>query len=244
MARGEKASPIGGEIYSPTLDGVVVSAEGIKDYIQNKFQEDINAEVISNLESHQAQIDAIVSDKTTVALTVTPAAVFADGTDKTVMFIATSTPTKATIVFDGGQPVENTRAEFPLVVNSGTPVSITKTASFTVAGINKGTKSATVKLVYPIYYGAGMSYETVNFIQYPDATVTPARTYIITIPEGGGYIFFKIPKEQVSQISRVVLDEENPSPIDGSIVSSDSNHNIWRSNVQYDQGTYRFKVTA
>lgn len=192
----------------------------------------------------QDQIYDIIGGQTTVSLSVNPTAVFADGENKSVTFVATSSPNRATIIFDGREPVEGTRAEFVVVVNSSTPTAITKSATFTVAGVNKGTKSATVRLVYPIFYGAGIELNEVFFIQYQVATATPARTYDITIPEGGGYIYFKIPKEQVSQISKVVLDEENPSPIDGAIISSDSNYNVWRSNSQYDSGTYRIKVTA
>lgn len=36
-----------GELYAPTPEGVVVSADGVKDYRQNKMQEEINQEVVN-----------------------------------------------------------------------------------------------------------------------------------------------------------------------------------------------------
>lgn len=40
-----------GELYAPTQDGVVVSADGVKDYIQNKNQEQINSDVINKVKT-------------------------------------------------------------------------------------------------------------------------------------------------------------------------------------------------
>ena len=99
----------------------------------------------------QEQINNIVSKDTTIGLTVSPAAVFADGTDKVVTFVATSSPTKATVVFDGGAPQEGTRLEYQVIVNSATPTTVSKTAQFTVQSVSKGSKTATVAPVFPIY---------------------------------------------------------------------------------------------
>ena len=97
---------------------------------QAEAAEAIRAQGVEN--SLQEQIDNIVSKATTVALSVSPTAVFADGTDKVVTFVATSSPSKATVVFDGGEPREGTRLEYEVTVNSETPTTVTKTAQFTV----------------------------------------------------------------------------------------------------------------
>lgn len=180
--------------------------------------------------SLQQQIDAIVSDKATVALTVSPAVHFV-GNNRTFTFSATSTPTVAQVRFDGGAET-NTPATFPVIVSSATPKQETHSASFKVAGINKGTKSATIKLVYPIYYGLQDTYDASQLTQYPTAKDKAAGDYTVYVNTVSRKLYFKIPKSLVTQITRVSL-------VSGAFVNeiqggnnaslSDEDYNVWES---------------
>ena len=49
--KGGNAIEIPGELYAPTKNGVVVSAEGVKDYRQGKNQETINADLLDKVDN-------------------------------------------------------------------------------------------------------------------------------------------------------------------------------------------------
>jgi hypothetical protein len=229
MAQNYDLTNTGAEVQE-RLDQVPVTQQELATEVQNRIDGD--AAVTTHCEQYtdaetqraqgvendlQAQIDAIVSKDTTVSLSVSPTAVFADGTDKEVVFVATSSPTKATVVFDGGEPQEGTRLEFPVTVNSATPTTVTKTAQFTVQGVSKGSKSATVSLVFPIYYGAGSSADVLDTeaMVAHAAIASPSFTQSITT-EDNDYIFFEVP-EGMADIHKVQLYDDPTFPTDLSI---------------------------
>jgi hypothetical protein len=194
----------------------------------------------------QAQIDAIVSKDTTVGLSVSPAAVFADGTDKVVTFVATSSPTKATVVFDGGEPREGTRLEYEVTVNSATPTTVTKTAQFTVQGVSKGSKSATVALVFPIYYGAGQSADVLNTdaMTAHSAVASPAFIQSITTADND-FIFFEVP-EGMANIQRLQLWDDPSFPTDLSIEAVETPREGYKAFKTVNSrlaGTHTYKVS-
>lgn len=196
--------------------------------------------------SLQEQIDAIVSKDTTIGLSVSPAAVFADGTDKVVTFVATSSPTKATVVFDGGEPQEGTRLEFPVTVNSATPTTVTKTAQFTVQGVNKGSKSATVALVFPIYYGAGQSADVLNTdaMTAHSAVASPAFIQSITTADND-FIFFEVPGN-MENIQRLQLWDDPSFPTDLSIETVNTPREGYKAFKTVNSrlaGTHTYKVS-
>lgn len=211
---------------------------------ENKLttQSDV-ASVASNL---QDQINEIVSKDTTVGLSVSPAVVFADGTDKVVTFVATSSPTKATVVFDGGEPQEGTRIEYPVTVNSATPTTVTKTAQFTVQGVNKGSKSATVALVFPIYYGAGQSADVLNTeaMTAHSAVASPAFIQSITTVDND-FIFFEVP-DNMANIQRLQLWDDPSFPTDLSIEAVDTPREGYKAFKTVNSrlaGTHTYKVS-
>lgn len=61
-----------GELYSPTEEGIVASADGIYDYIQKKKQETINSEIIEGILVMQEQINAIIDSNTMITATFNP----------------------------------------------------------------------------------------------------------------------------------------------------------------------------
>ena len=194
----------------------------------------------------QAQIDAIVSKDTTVNLTVSPSAVFADDTEKSVVFVATSSPTKATVVFDGGEPVEGTRIEFPVTVKSATPTTVSKTAQFTVQGVSKGTKTATVALVFPIYYGAGASADVLNTeeMEAHSAVTSPAFTQVITT-EAGDYIFFEVP-DGMADIHKLQLYDDPAFPTDitiESVATPREGYKAFKTVNDRRAGTHTYKIS-
>lgn len=47
--KGGNAIEIPGELYAPTKNGVVVSAEGVKDYRRSKSQEELNTDLLNKV---------------------------------------------------------------------------------------------------------------------------------------------------------------------------------------------------
>ena len=211
---------------------------------ENKLttQSDVAA-VASNL---QDQINEIVSKDTTVGLSVSPTAVFADGTNKTVTFVATSSPTKATVVFDGGAPQEGTRLEYQVIVNSATPTTVSKTAQFTVQSVSKGSKTATVALVFPIYYGAGQSASVLNTgaMTAHSAVASPAFIQSITTADND-FIFFEVP-EGMANIQRLQLWDDPSFPTDLSIEAVETPREGYKAFKTVNSrlaGTHTYKVS-
>lgn len=175
---------------------------------------DVHPETVRAMEAEanlQAQIDEIVSGSTTVGLQAIDAAVLADGTEHTVGFLAYSSPTKADITFkekdssEPGDTVENVNShEFDVVVSSESQTTVTYQASFTVQGVSKGTKDASVKLVYPIFIGSGVDYAGATFAE---STVrpTPAGVYDITTL-AGDHLMFDLPEGM--EITKVLLYDD------------------------------------
>lgn len=197
----------------------------------------------------QQQIDAIVSGNAQVNLTASPTAVFADGEDKDVTLTATSSPTPADVTIAGvGSATNITSKAFAVVINSTTQKKQTYTATFTVAGVNKGSKSATVSLVYPFYYGAGETLATAAMTQYPTAKASPAGTYNVTIG-AGDHIYFEVPAGM--SISRVQLyDNPNfPTDVEMQTVTTErtgadgSAYTAYESVSTFAAGTHAFRVS-
>ena len=269
MAQNYDLNNTGPEVQE-RLDQVPVTQQELTEEVQNRIHGDAEvtthceqytdaetlraqqAETAETLRAQQAesnlqdQIDAIVSKDTTVNLTVSPTAVFADGTDKMVTFVATSSPTKATVVFDGGEPQEGTRLEFPVTVNSETPATITKTAQFTVQGVSKGSKSATVALVFPIYYGAGQSAEVLDTEEMVAHSAIASPSFIQEITtEDDDYIFFEVP-EGMANINKLQLWDDPSFPTDLSIEAVETpreGYKAFKTVYARLAGTHIYKVS-
>lgn len=258
MAQNFDLTQTGPELQE-ILDQVPVTQQELEVEVQSRIDGDANVtqhcEQYTDAETQRAQgvendlqeqINSIVSKDTTVGLTVSPAAVFADGTDKTVTFVATSSPTKATVVFDGGEPQEGTRLEFPVTVNSATPTTVTKTAQFTVQGVNNGSKSATVALVFPIYYGAGASAAVLNTdaMTAHSAVASPAFIQSITTADND-FIFFEVPGN-MANIQRLQLWDDPSFPTDLSIEAVDTPREGYKAFKTVNSrlaGTHTYKVS-
>lgn len=211
---------------------------------ENKLTTQSDVEAVAN--NLQDQINEIVSKDTTVSLSVSPSVVFADGTNKTVTFVATSSPTKATVVFDGGAPQEGTHLEYPVTINSAIPTTVSKTASFIVKGISKGSKTATVSLVFPIYYGAGQSASVLNTgaMTAHSAIASPSFIQSITTQDND-YIYFEVPNN-MPNIQRLQLWDDPQFPTDLSIEAVETPRQGYKAfKTVYTRlaGTHTYKVS-
>lgn len=65
--KGKNLVKTPGELYAPTVGGVVASADGIKDYKQGKFQETINQELVDISEETRKIADKAASSSASIA---------------------------------------------------------------------------------------------------------------------------------------------------------------------------------
>ena len=211
-----------------------------------ELQEIINLSMPTD-ESLQAQINEIVSEKATVALAATPSAVFADGESHAIVFRATSTPTDATVTFgsDEEEPeiktTENGLATFDRNVSSDERKTLSFHADFEIAGVNKGRKTATVSLVWPIYYGHGMTYgeATLQASETPRATV--GGTYAITTADGE-HIYFELPDNMTLHSIALVSTYETSLSF-REITSQREGYKAYENIEERGAGTYNYKIS-
>ena len=201
----------------------------------------------------QEQINAIVSDKAEVSFSVSPSAAFADGSKCTFVFTASSSTT-SDVQFgeQGGDVIEEasgvTRKDFSVELSSDKPLTKTYQASFTVAGVSKGSKSATIRLVYPVFYGAGKSYDNAHLVQLSTAQATPARTYQIAT-ETGDRLYFEVPNGM--SIGSVQLVDNPNFPTDVAMREIESKrtgadgsaYRCYESVSTFSEGTHNYKVS-
>lgn len=234
------------EAFGVLTDGIAAINEKIPSGASSENKLTTQSEVEAVASNLQDQINEIVSKDTTVGLSVSPAAVFADGTDKVVTFVATSSPTKATVVFDGGEPQEGTRLEYHVTVNSETPTTVTKTAQFTVQGVSKGSKMATVALVFPIYYGAGQSADVLNTEAMTAHSAIESPSFIQSITTADNdFIFFEVP-EGMANIQRLQLCDDPSFPTDLSIEAVETPREGYKAFKTVNSrlaGTHTYKVS-
>lgn len=65
--KGKNLVKTPGELYAPTVGGVVASADGIKDYRQGKFQETINQKLVDMSEETRKIADKAASSSASIA---------------------------------------------------------------------------------------------------------------------------------------------------------------------------------
>lgn len=65
--KGKNLVKTPGELYAPTVGGVVVSADGVRDYKQNKFQETINQELVDMSDETRKIADKAASSSASIS---------------------------------------------------------------------------------------------------------------------------------------------------------------------------------
>lgn len=188
----------------------------------------------------QQQIDQIVSGQATVSLTANKSAIFV-GEDTQVSLTATTDIDASQIKIykgdvhlgTGSGPRSYTITSREIPQSAG---STTYRAEFTIAGLVKQATRA-ITAVYPIYYGALASYSSEGLTQLSTPTTTVKGTYTIGLDTTPKKIYFKVPKSNVTGITKVeLLSDGNYSPVNGSIDGTlgDENYNVWVSNDAYN----------
>lgn len=225
--------------------------------VECKQYTDTEAERAAGVESNlQRQIDAIVSGQTEVDLKIRvlpdgteakTVAVFADGEDKSVELIATSNPTPADVTIENVGSAEGiTRKTFSLISSGEEQVVVEYTAEFTVAGVSKGTRKAYLALVYPIYYGAGVTLSAAT-MTHANPKPSPVGEYNIEIGTGN-HLYFEVPAGM--GITRVRLWDNPSFPTDVEMHtvatertgSDGSAYTAYESVSTFATGTHKFKV--
>lgn len=193
----------------------------------------------------QAQIDAIVSDKATVSLTVSTGT-FIVG-ERTFTLTANTNINAENIVIKQGDNIIATGSgktvSQTITVTQATAGSIVYTAEFTFAGGNKRSTTVTVYFVNKLYVGSGADYTDVIGDSYAQsARRSPAGTYNVTVAENAQYVFFVIPATM--SINKATLSGFD-FPLDAPVTETidDVSYKIYRSSNTNDAGTYQIVIS-
>lgn len=187
----------------------------------------------------QNQINSIINDKATVNLNATPSPIFV-GVQREITLTATTNTQATSIQIKKGSTVLATGSGLTLggtdTITPSAAGNTAYTALFTIAGLQK-TASKNVVAVYPIYYGALETYNSENLTQLNTPSTTVKGTYSIELDTTPKKIYFKVPKGNVTGVSKVeLLSDGNYSPVGGSVDASlgDENYNVWVSDDAYN----------
>lgn len=199
------------------------------------------ADVIDDdLQLTQAQINAIVlGGAVTPSLTSNKSAVFIAETSSVTLTATISTPADSIKIKKGSTEIATGSGSSLSGTDSVTPSesgTIAYAAVFTIGGLTK-TASRNITAVYPIYYGALASYSSESLTKLNTPTTTVKGTYTIGLDTTPKKIYFKVPKSNVTGITKVeLLSDGNYSPVNGSIDGTlgDENYNVWVSDDAYN----------
>ena len=232
--KSNKPTYIPNELASAVPGGAVVSADGVKDYNLDMSQEEINGLVLGNA--------------FTYSLKITPSVAYIGSGTILVTIAATSNPPSIVKVTRNGVNVEGNTFNEPI----STAGTSTYVATFTRGGINK-TATATFKSVNKIHFGA-LESETPTIedlkamAAYQPSTppTTVAREYNISLTSTRQFIYFLVPKVNMTNITSVAMGRGSASsPVEGGYVTSleDNDYKVWKSTNGYTgAGTQVFTV--
>lgn len=206
------------------------------------FTGDVHKDSNNNYISLQSQIDDIVAGDATVNLTVSPTVALADGNNKTFTFTATASK-PAIVVFNDGTPISFTGSTtFIESLSSATPISKSYRAAFTINGVNKGTKTATIQLAWKVSSGYGTGdYTTAVLTEASTVKASPAGNYTINIGTMASHIFFRVQSSmtinKVETVGAVTYAVAMDAPV------TVNGWKYYRSTSTFDAGTFTFKVS-
>lgn len=192
----------------------------------------------------QSQIEDINNSKATLTLTAYPTDTFdAENNSRQAQLTLVSSRETSTLKILKGTTIIKSGNKTTTISENVNPVKTTVYAGEATFGSVVVTTSIKIYVVHKIKYYAGQSYDESSASSR--LAKTPDGTYSITIPEGGGYIYFYIPTDlglKATYELLVALKEETPTPIDMQKEHSDSNGILWRSEASYDPGNFQFTV--
>ena len=188
------------------------------------------------MDDMQDQIDAIIRGQSNITISMNPSVIYA-GVATTVQINASintiETVSTFTLSRNGAQIAQSTSTSV-----AGT-ISVNETGNQTIvadAQIKSShvTKSATLYVVYPIYYGGGDAYTDATSKATP--RTSPAGTYNVNVPANGKYIFFNVPASMnISKATVSGFDMPLNTPVNVTI--DGHNYKSYKSVNTYDAGT-------
>lgn len=190
---------IPGRLESTAVGGIVADAKDLYDISLNMSQKEINEQ----LNSLQPQINEIVAATTPLSLSLNKTLVYAgEASTVEVTAVANLDNTEETcdeieLFYEGISKKVKGNTRSVSLTDSITPSVHGTTeyeAVFTIRGINKSVRK-NITAHFPVYAGAGATTTLPAKASLTKASVrtSPVGSYTITVPAGGGYIFFMIP---------------------------------------------------
>jgi len=233
------------EIYK-AIASIVAGGVALKQSFGDSEELGISQKVLTESRDNlQAQIDAIVSEKATVSLTVSPNILIVG--ERTFTLTASTNTTAESIVIKHGSELiirgSGKTLSRSITVTQDTAADIPYTAEFTFAGGNKRTATATVYFVNKLYVGSGAAYTDVIGDSYAQsARRSPAGTYQVTVDNDAEYIFFVVPATMsINKATLSGFDFPLESPVNVTI--EDVAYKSYRSSNTNDAGTYQIVIS-
>lgn len=212
--------PIPGRMRVVDVDGIGLGADEILDDTLQMKQSDINAIVLGGAIN--------------VNLAASLATVFA-GTAIAISLTASSSTPANTITIKKGDTTLATGSGTSLP-GSDTLIPVegdnVYTAQFLIGGLTKNA-SKNVVGVLPVSYGALASYDAAGLTPLQAAVTKVAGQYTMTLDSTRRYIYFKVPKRNVTGITSVGMGSgAEISPVAGGYVAAleDADYRVWKSN--------------
>ena len=233
------------EIYK-AIASVVAGGVALKQSFGDSEEFGISQKVLTESRDNlQAQIDAIVSEKATVSLSVSPNTLIVG--ERTFTLTASTNTTAESIVIKHGSEIiisgSGKTLSRSITITQDTEANIAYTAEFTFAGGNKRTTTATVYFVNKVYIGSGAVYTDVTTDSHAvSARRSPAGTYNVTVEQNGQYIFFVIPATMsITKATLSGFDFPLEAPVTETI--DGVSYKVYRSSNTNDAGTYQIVIS-
>lgn len=189
----------------------------------------------------KAEADRANKSYSGITITIVPDIIYA-GTNTTVSISANVSTLGEVSTFtlsrNGTQIAQSTTTSIKYTTTINATEDQVIVADAQINGINV-TDNATIRVVYPVYYGSGDSYTDAS----TKATLRtePDGSYIINIPEDGKYIFFNVPEDM--NIDRVTLSGLDMRMDESVYVTIDNKrYKSYKSACTYDAGTLNLLV--
>lgn len=233
------------EIYK-AIASIVAGGIALKQSFGNAEDFGVSQKVLTESRDNlQAQIDAIVSDKATVSLSVSTST-YIVGSHTFTLTASTNTNAENIVIKQGNTIIATGNGKTlaqTITVTQKTASNIVYTAEFTFAGGNKRSTTVTVYFVNKVYIGSSNDYNNIITDNYAQsARRNPAGIYNINVAQNGQYIFFVIPATM--SINKTTLSGfDFPLNVPESVDIENVAYKIYRSANKNDAGTYQIVIS-
>lgn len=226
----------------------VADAKDIYDINAGAWQKDINKQSVG----YRQEIDEIVAAQTPLNLSVSPTLIEAGATTNISVAATANLDNPNEVcshiqIFRGSTPVlEDSDVRSISGVDSYQPATNGTTkykAVFNIRG-NEKTKEVNVMAHFPIYYGAASGKTLPDKANLTKTLKTsPAGSYNITVPSGGGFIFFMIPTYMnINNVKSAGFDVPMMA-VECSVEGYKAYRNTNDQDAPMNAGTYTFVVS-